>query len=87
MQPKELNFTNPQSKNENQKIRIAKAKKRERGRTCAHCMRATLPSQSIFCVDSSGRAVEQSITVWMPTSAAGRLVGSCTRRTKTFSNF
>ena len=39
-------------------------------------MSATLPSQSIFCADSSGRAVAQSTTVWMPTSAAGMEVGS-----------
>lgn len=43
----------------------------------------TLPSQSILEVLSSGRAVEQSMMVWMPTSAAGSDVGSfrsaCTR--------
>ena len=39
-------------------------------------MSATFPFQSIFCVLSSGRAVEQSMTVWMPTRAAGKLVGS-----------
>lgn len=43
---------------------------------CAHWMRATLPSQSIFSVDSSGRAVAQSMTVWMPTRAAGKEDGS-----------
>lgn len=49
---------------------------RQKHATCAHCMRATLPSQSIFWADSSGRAVAQSTTVWMPTSAAGMEVGS-----------
>ena len=43
----------------------------------------TLPSQSILEVLSSGRAVEQSMMVWIPTSAAGSDVGSfrsaCTR--------
>lgn len=37
------------------------------GRAWAHCMSATLPSQSTRCADSSGRAVAQSITVCMPT--------------------
>jgi len=39
-------------------------------------MRAFLPSQSTFVVDSSGRAVAQSMTVWMPTRVAGRDEGS-----------
>ena len=39
-------------------------------------MSATLPSQSIFWVLSSGLAVQQSMIVWMPTRAAGMLVGS-----------
>lgn len=45
-------------------------------RTCAHWMSATLPSQSTLSVDSSGRAVAQSMTALMPTSVAGRVVGS-----------
>lgn len=44
--------------------------------TCAHWMSATLPSQSTFCVDSSGRAVAQSMMALMPTRVAGREVGS-----------
>ena len=44
--------------------------------TWAHCMRATFPSQSIRDVLSSGLAVQQSMTVCIPTSAAGRLVES-----------
>lgn len=36
----------------------------------------TLPSQSTLLVGSSGRAVEQSMTVCTPTSAAGNDVGS-----------
>ena len=39
--------------------------------TCALWMRATLPSQSTLSVDSSGRAVAQSITVCTPTKVAG----------------
>ena len=42
----------------------------------AHWMSAFLPSQSTLSVDSSGLAVAQSITVWMPTSAAGSEDGS-----------
>ena len=44
--------------------------------TWAHWMRATFPSQSTFCVFSSGLAVEQSMIAWIPTNAAGRLVES-----------
>jgi hypothetical protein len=39
-------------------------------------MRATLPSQSTFCVLSSGRAVAQSMMALIPTRVAGRDVGS-----------
>ena len=39
-------------------------------------MRAFLPTQSTFWVDSSGLAVAQSMTVWMPTRVAGRDEGS-----------
>lgn len=45
-------------------------------RTCAHCINATLPSQSTFCVLSSGLAVAQSMIALMPTRVAGREVGS-----------
>ena len=38
--------------------------------------RLTLPSQSTLEVLSSGLAVAQSMTVWMPTSAAGSDEGS-----------
>lgn len=45
-------------------------------RTCADWMSATLPSQSTFRVDSSGRAVAQSMMVLTPTRHAGRELGS-----------
>ena len=44
--------------------------------TCALWMSATLPSQSTLSVDSSGRAVAQSMTVCTPTMVAGRDVMS-----------
>ncbi len=52
------------------------SRRRGGGGTCAVWMSATLPSQSIFVVGSSGRAVAQSMTVWMPTNAAGSDDGS-----------
>lgn len=39
-------------------------------------IRATLPSQSTLEMLSSGRLVAQSMTVWMPTRAAGMEEGS-----------
>ena len=45
-------------------------------RTCAHCIRATLPSQSIFSMGSSGLAVAQSMIALTPTRVAGRELGS-----------
>ena len=44
--------------------------------TCAHWMRAFLPSQSTLSADSSGRAVAQSITMLTPTNVAGNDDGS-----------
>ena len=56
--------------------RVACAHVHQHVLTCAHWIKPTLPSQSTFWAFSSGRAVAQSITVWMPTMVAGREVRS-----------